>query len=54
VFVNGEMHACDAEAVRLFVELFVARALALPISPGARARSLFYDLYRAGFVELAE
>jgi hypothetical protein len=54
VFINGEMHACDAQAVRLFAELFVARGLTLPISPGARARSLFYDLYRAGFVELAD
>jgi 50S ribosomal protein L16 3-hydroxylase len=51
-FVNGEMHACDAKTVRLFAKLFLARAIALPISLGAASRSLFYDLYRAGFVEL--
>ncbi len=52
VFVNGEMHACDARTVRLFAQLFVARALTLPVSLGRRALSLFYESYRAGFLEL--
>lgn len=46
------MLTCDARTVRWFAKLFSARSLALPISPGAPALSLFYDLYRAGFLEL--
>ena len=50
VFVNGERHACDAKTVRLFGELFRARAIALPIALGASSLAWVYELYRAGFV----
>ncbi len=49
-FVNGEVHAVDAETRRVLGQLFAARVTRLPITLGARAVALLHGLHARGFV----